>query len=211
MEALCQSYWYPLYAYLRRQGRPEPDAKDLLQEFFLVLLESKRLKAADPKRGRFRSFLYKSLNNFASDQRDKEIALKRGGGRVSSLETLMEQAEDRYQLDPHDELDPAKLYERAWTTELIEQTFARLRADSTLAHGSKRFNILVRLLPGKDPSFSQADAARELGLTEGAVGKAVYDLRQNFAKLFRETIAQTVTNYADLEDEIQSHINTFGQ
>jgi RNA polymerase sigma-70 factor (ECF subfamily) len=210
LETLCRAYWYPLYAWLRFQGQAEHDAKDLLQEFFFALLEKKRLKAADPERGRFRSFLLKALTNFTHDQRDKHAALKRGAGQVLSWEGLLEQAEDRYRLEPRDQIDPAKLYERAWTTELIEQTFARLRGDFPGAEKQKRFAVLIRLLPGKDRGFSQADAARELGLSEEAVGKAVFDLRRRFAKLFRETVGQTVASHEDLEDEIQCHLNVFG-
>src|SRR6516162_3514630 len=128
LAALCQTYWYPLYAYVRRQGHQPDDAQDLTQEFFARLLEKQYLRAADPERGRFRSFLLSAVKHFLSKERDRAKARKRGGGRaVFPLD--FEAGESRYSLEPTHEVTAETIYERRWALTLLDQVFARLRQE----------------------------------------------------------------------------------
>src|SRR6185503_34908 len=128
LETLCRTYWYPLYAYVRRQGHAPEDAEDLTQAFFARLLEKKYVANARRERGRFRTFLLAALTHFLADEWDKARRLKRGGGReIISFDAAS--AEERYRLEPVDQLDAAKLYERRWVTTLFDQVLARLEQE----------------------------------------------------------------------------------
>jgi RNA polymerase sigma-70 factor (ECF subfamily) len=202
LATLCQSYWYPLYAYLRRHGESPHDAEDLTQDFFLHLLEKQRLGQVQREKGKFRSFLLASLQNFLSDQWDKSRAQKRGGG-ASLLSLDAARAEERYQLEPADTLDPQKIFERRWALTVLERVLARLEVEYAEAGKQERFAQLQHLLLQEGDSGSYAEVGRQLGMSEGAVKMAVLRLRQRSRELFRAEIAHTVGSEDEIEDEVR--------
>jgi RNA polymerase sigma factor (sigma-70 family) len=202
LETLCGLYWYPLYAYIRRRGYSPEQAEDLTQGFFARLLASSALEAADPRRGRFRSFLLTSAKHFLADERDKGRARKRGGGRkVISLD--VQHAEGRYRLDPADDLTAEKLFERHWARTLLELVLADLRRQYARAGKESIFEQLKGSLRGKTARGSYGRAGDELGMTEAAARVAVHRLRRRYRTLLREHIAQTVSSPEDVDDEIR--------
>jgi RNA polymerase sigma factor (sigma-70 family) len=199
---LCESYWYPLYVYVRRWGYDADQAQDLTQEFFARLLEKHYLKAADPTRGRFRSFLLAALKHFLSNERDRAGAVKRGG-RTTVIPLEFENAEGRYSREPPDEETPETVYERRWALTLLERTLVRLRGEFTTAGKGRLFARLEGHLTGEQETLPYAELGAELGMSEGAVKVAVHRLRRRFGALLREEIAETVSDPAQVEDEIR--------
>lgn len=199
---LCQTYWFPLYAYLRRQGYDTHQAEEYTQAFFARLLEKHDLRLADPKRGKFRSFLLAALKHFLANERDRAQAKKRGGGRkVLSLD--FETAESQYALEPGHQLSPEKLFERSWALTVLERTMTRLQAESAGAKKRKAFDLLKVYLTGERSSASYRDVAAKLDMTEGAVKVAVHRLRRRYRELLRDEIAQTVTAEDQIDEEIR--------
>lgn len=202
LSRLCESYWYPLYSYVRRWGFDADQAQDLTQEFFARLLEKHYLRAADPARGRFRSFLLASLKHFLSNERDRTSAVKRGG-RATVLPLEFENAEGRYSREPPDTDTPETLYERRWATALLERTLARLKAEFDAAGKGAAFASLEGYLTGEQETPPYADLGARLGMSEGAVKVAVHRLRRRFGALLREEIAETVSDAGHVDDEIR--------
>ncbi len=203
LEKLCAAYWYPLYAFVRRQGYASCDAEDLTQGFFGWLLESKHLRVADPQVGRFRSFLLCRLKHFLSDECKKARAQKRGGGRfVMSLDAA--QAEECYGLEPATtELSPDLIFDQRWAMAILERTVARLQAEYVAADRGELYDELKHFQPGEDAGRSYAEVAARLALSEGAVKSAIYRLRQRHRDLLREEIAQTVATPSEVDEEIR--------
>jgi RNA polymerase sigma-70 factor (ECF subfamily) len=206
---LCQSYWYPLYAFVRRTGRSPPDAQDLTQAFFARLLEKNYLDAAQPGRGKFRWFLIASFRHFLANEWDRATAQKRGGGRPPiSLDELA--AEDRYSRELAHELSPDKIYERSWALTLLEQARTRLRAEFVAMAKTERFDLLEQFLPGEDSELTYAEAGRLIGLTEGAVKSEVHRLKRHYRELLRTEVAHTVATPAEIDEEIRHLIAAIG-
>lgn len=202
LAALCESYWYPLYAFLRSRGYDAEDAQDLTQAFFARLLEKHVIKQANPTRGRFRSFLLASLQHFAANERDREMAKKRGGGApVVSLE--VEGAEGRFQMEPPSDETPERIFDRRWALTLLARVMSRLEAQASHSGRHAQFERLKTYLTGDRPQRSYAETAMELGMSEGAVKVAVHRLRRQFGDLVRDEIAQTVTSPEEIEDELR--------
>jgi RNA polymerase sigma factor (sigma-70 family) len=199
---LCELYWYPLYAYVRRWGYDADQAQDLTQEFFARLLEKHYLRAADPARGRFRSFLLASLKHFLSNERDRVAAVKRGG-RTTVVPLEFENAEGRYSREPPDNETPETIYERRWALTLLERTLARLRGEFDDAGKSAAFSRLEGYLTGEQETLPYAELGAALGLSEGAVKVTVHRLRRRFGALLREEIAETVSDPAQVDDEVR--------
>ena len=202
LAALCQTYWYPLYAYVRRQGHQPDDAQDLTQAFFARLLEKHYLQSADPERGRFRSFLLTAFQRFLSKERDRERTKKRGGG-MKSLDLDFEAGERRYRLEPAHEATAEKVYEQRWALTLLDRVFARLRDESDRAGKQEAFNCLKVYLTGAAGTPRYREAAAELGMTEAAVKVAVHRLRRRYRDLVREEIAQTVAGPEEVDEELR--------
>jgi RNA polymerase sigma-70 factor (ECF subfamily) len=201
LSTLCRTYWYPLYVYLRRWGCDRERAEDYTQAFFAGLLERQSIGEADPKRGKFRSFLLASLKHFLADEWDRSQAQKRGGERkVLSLD--IEDGETRYSREPVDNLSPEKLFERYWALEVLKEAMARLKAEYATANKIELFDYLKTYLTGEQDSIPYRDAADRLSMTEGAVKVAAHRLRQHYAEFVREQIAQTVTTPEQIEEEI---------
>jgi RNA polymerase sigma-70 factor (ECF subfamily) len=202
LAALCHAYWYPLYAYARRHLPSADDAQDQTQAFFAELLEKDYLQAADPRRGKFRSFLLTAFKHFLSKQRDRASAQKRGGGR--SLVSLdFEAGECRYSREPADHATPEAIYERRWALAILEQALARLRQELADAGKAKLFESLKGALDGEGPQESYARIGEGLGISEQAVKVAVHRLRRRYQELLRAEIAQTVASPEEVDDELR--------
>ena len=202
LAALCETYWFPLYAFVRRQGYSADDAQDLIQSFFARLLEKNYLEAADRRRGRFRSYLLGALKHFLANQRKRSRAWKRGGGQaVLSLDFAS--AESRYHLDPADQLTPERLYDKRWALALLDRVLKRLRDELARAGKLARFDRLKQYLSGEPQAGSYRQIAGELTMTEGAVKVAVHRLRRRYRELLEDEIAQTLAGPEEFEDELR--------
>ena len=199
---LCQTYWYPLYAFIRRQGYSAHDAQDLTQAFFARLLEKNYLAAVRREKGRFRSFLLAALKHFLANEWDKRNAQKRGGGRVF-IPLDADSAETRYGLEPSHDSTPDKSFERQWALTLLEKVLAQLRAEFVSNGKEKIFDHLKSSLAGTRDSIPYSEIATKLGTSEGAIKVAVHRLRQRYRELLRAEIAQTVNNSNEVEDELR--------
>jgi RNA polymerase sigma factor (sigma-70 family) len=199
---LCRTYWFPLYAFLRRQGYNSNQAEEYTQAFFARLLEKRGLRLADSKRGKFRSFLLAALKNFLADERDRARAKKRGGGRkILSLD--FENAESQYSLEPAQQLGPEKLFERSWALTVLERTMVRLQDEFENTKKRKVFDHLKVYLTVKRDSIPYRQVADKLKMTEGAVKVAVHRLRHRYRELLRDEIAQTVAAEEQIDEEIR--------
>ena len=202
LASLCQVYWYPLYAFVRRQGHGPHDAQDLTQEFFVQLLEKEYLGDADRSKGKFRSFLLAALKHFLSKQWARAKTLKRGGGRtLVPLDTLS--AEDRYCREPEDNATPERLFERRWAVTLLDRVLTRLSKEYEATGKQAMFARLQGCLTGDRDLLPYAELAAKLGMTEGAVKVAVHRLRQRYRGVLRDEIAQTVADPTEIDDEIR--------
>ena len=202
LEILCKAYWYPLYAFVRRQGHAPHDAQDLTQEFFARLLARRDLEHVNPAKGRFRSFLLASMNHFLANEWDKARALKRGGGRQAiSLDEA--DAEGRYAQEDSPSLSPEMLFEQRWAMTVLDAAMARLRVEFSAAGKARQFEVLKDFLSGVAADGDYAAVAGSLGLNPGAVAVAVHRLRQRYKELVRVEIAETVASPLDVEDEMR--------
>jgi len=199
---LCGTYWYPLYAYVRRWGYSADDAQDLTQEFFARVLEKHYLRQADPARGRFRSFLLASLKHFLANERDRARAQKRGGG-AAPLPFEFETAEGRYTREPPDDETPDRIFERRWALALLERVLGRLRDENYEAGKTVLFDRVRDLLTEGRAEVPYVEIAASLGMSEGALKVAVHRLRRRYGELLRETIGETVADPAEIDDEIR--------
>lgn len=201
LERLCQTYWYPLYAFVRRKGHSHDEAQDLTQAFFAKLLQKNQISLAEPDRGRFRTFLLHSLENFLRSSFRDSQAEKRGGGRdIISLDAAL--AEERYAAEPADML-PTTIYEREWIGTLLESVLKTLRHEFSTNGKEELFNYLEPHLWGDDTSTPYARIAEVLNMTVVSVRVTVHRLRQQFHDLLRAEIAHTVSDPSEIEDEIR--------
>jgi RNA polymerase sigma factor (sigma-70 family) len=210
LRVLCEQYWYPLYAYLRRTGLDASESEDLVQGFFLRLLEKNVLQAADPRRGRFRSFLLISLKHFVSNEWDRGRAKKRGGASPPiSLE--LSTAEYRYRIEPRDDSTPETAYDRQWAQMVLDHGISRLRAEFRDVGKEALFDHLKRYLTSDADGPPYAETAAATGMSEGAVKVAVHRLRRRYRAVLENDIAQTVASPEDVQDEIRYLISIIGQ
>lgn len=202
LTGLCELYWYPVYAFVRRQGHRPDEAADLTQEFFARVLEKNYFQDADPQRGRFRAFLCASVRHFLSNERDRSRALKRGG-TSPPISLDVETAEGTYRLEPRDDLTPEKLFDRRWALILLDRVLARLRDSHSAAGKGELFDRLHGFLTGDNAGLSYAELAKSMSTTEGAIKVAVHRLRRAFRDTLMEEIAETVSEPADVAAEIE--------
>ena len=202
LEKLCRTYWYPLYVYVRRQGNSPEDAQDLTQNFFSRLLEKNYFAKADPDRGKFRTFLLRSMKNFLVNEWKRAGRLKRGGD-LTFLSIDANVAEDRYATEPANESNPDAAYEQRWAVTLIEQVLATLRQEFNAADKARLFEELKGFIWGDKSTASYAEIAGHLNLTEGTVKVAVHRLRHRFRELLRAEVAHTVARPEDVDDELR--------
>jgi RNA polymerase sigma factor (sigma-70 family) len=198
--SLCENYWYPLYAYVRRRGYPADRAQDLTQEFFIRLLEGRYLDRADPEKGRFRSFILTSLKFFVADEADRQRAHKRGGGAVVQLE--FSSGEDRYQREPAHNETPERIFERRWALSVLDRVVEKLR-DEFAHHGRPEHfeKLKVFLLGASEAPY--AALALEMSTSEGALKVAIHRLRKRYRELLRLEIADTVSDPVEVESELR--------
>ena len=198
--SLCENYWYPLFAYLRRRGYPPDQAQDLTQEFFLRVLEGRYVDRADPQKGRFRSFLLTSIKFFVCDEEDRERAQKRGGGVLVPIE--FSRGEERYQHEPAHEETPERIFERRWALCVLDRVVETLRTEFVQHGRPEHFERLkIFLLSRSDAPY--AALAGEMNITEGALKVAIHRLRKRYRDLFRREIAETVADPAEVESELR--------
>jgi RNA polymerase sigma factor (sigma-70 family) len=197
---LCENYWYPLYAYLRRRGYPADQAQDLTQEFFIRVLEGRYLDRANPEKGRFRAFLLTSLKFFVADEEDRNRAQKRGGGALLPLE--FSSGEERYQREPAHDETPERIFERRWALSVLDRVVQKLR-DEFARHGRPEHfeRLKVFLLGHSDAPY--AALAHELNTSEGALKVAIHRFRKRYRELFRREIGDTVADPAEVESELR--------
>jgi RNA polymerase sigma factor (sigma-70 family) len=198
--SLCENYWYPLYAYLRRRGYPADQAQDLTQDFFVRVLEGRYLDRAEPEKGRFRSFLLTSLKFFVADTGDRQRAIKRGGGAVVSVE--FSSGEERYQREPAHDETPERIFERRWALAVLDRVVERLRNEFVQHGRPEHFQRLKVFLLGQSDA-PYAALAREMNTSEGALKVAIHRLRKRYRELFRQEIADTVADPAEVESELR--------
>lgn len=196
---LWEMYWEPLYNYLRRAGRKRDEAEDLIQDFFVWLMEENSLRAAAPQRGRFRNFLLTQMKHYTINVWRK--SKRRGGCQTVSLD--FDLAESRYSRERADKLSPEQLYEKRWALELLDRGVRLLRDEAVKKGKEKRFNVLRKFISGVPPDTSYAEAARELESSEVAVRKATERLRKQYSRLLRGEIAKEVGRMEEVEDEIR--------
>lgn len=202
LECLCESYWQPLYAFIRHQGSDPDEARDLTQAYFLEFLEKGFLADVDASRGRFRSFLFSSLRHFLAHQRDRKNALKRGGGkRLFSLDTST--AEYGYAIRPREQMTPEDVFEQRWAMTVLTRALERLRDDSAAGGNAQQYEVLRPYLTSREVHVPYREAAEALGVSDGAVKVAVHRLRKRFGQCLRDEIAETVADPAEVDGELR--------
>jgi RNA polymerase sigma factor (sigma-70 family) len=202
LASLCEDYWYPLYAYVRRRGYQPAEAQDLTQGFLAQVIEQETIQAADQTRGRFRSFLLGSLNHYLAHQWRHDQTQKRGG-LCHTLSLDLEDGERRYHLEPADPQTPEKIFERRWAMTLLDKAVESLRREYEQSGKLQIFDTLKIYLGGQDSSVPYREIAAQLGSTEGAVKVAVHRLRQRCRECLRREIAQTVASDQDIDEELR--------
>lgn len=207
--ALCETYWYPIYAYLRRYGCDTHEAEDLTQGFLARMLDKDDFRLADPVRGKFRSFLMVSLQHFTANERKHAKRLKRGGA-ATHVPIDVKDAERHYAQEPVDDLTPDKLFERSWALKMLDQAMNGLQDEWGKSGKTAQFDTLkVYLTPGKE-STTYREMAESLDMTEGAVKVAVHRLKRAYRAQLRAVIAETVSTKDDIEEEIRDLFGAFG-
>jgi len=207
---LCRTYWYPLYAYVRRFGHAPEVAEDLTQEFFARLLEKNYLATADRKRGKFRWFLLTAFKCFLANEHDRATAQKRGGGvPLVALDGLS--AEERYGLEPNDPVSPDRLFDLRWALDVLDRARRSLEAEQTAGGRAERFFRLAQYLPGGQPTADYATTGTSLGMSEGSVKQEVHRLKRRYGDLLRAEIGRTVASSEEVDEEIRYLIDVISR
>lgn len=202
MEAICQAYWYPIYAYIRRCGQSPHDAQDLTQEFFARLLEKRWLDAVDREKGKLRTFLIVALKKFIAKEWRRASAQKRGGNRTHvSMDTAF--AESRYAADARSGLPAEDIFEQQWALTLLELTLQRLQQEFESAGKLQEFEQMKHCLMAERGAIDYRSVAAQIKASEGAARVAVHRLRKRFREIYREEIAQTLAENDDLPGELR--------
>ena len=209
LAALCETYWYPLYAYVRRQGHSPHDAEDLTQGFFARLLASESLAGVSPEKGKFRTFLLVALKRFLTNEWHHANSQKRGGGSFR-VPLQGHTAETRYVAEPSEQLTAEKLYERRWALTLLDRVLSRLSDEFNAVGKKEQFEKLKPYLMAERESIPYAEAVVVLGMNEGSIKVAVYRLRRRFRELFREEVGHTVARPEEIDEEIRHLLAVFG-
>ncbi len=210
LESICQTYWFPAYSYVRRRGYSQQDAQDLTQDFFVRLLQNDFFDAADKERGRFRSFLLTSLRRFLADEWDKTQAKKRGGG-IPHQSLDLDTAEALIAESAEKPLTPDQIFDLHWAKTILANALRQVESDHIKAGKERYFRILRPFLGGRDPNLQYADAAKELGISEGAIKVAVHRLRGKYKEALEVEISETLMDGEDLSEEMKYLIGRLAQ
>ena len=202
LEMLCQTYWQPLYAYIRHQGSDPEEARDLTQAFFTELLDKDFLAEVDPSKGRFRSFLLAALRHFLSHERDRARALKRGGG-TPTLSLDVAAGEESYVIEPAEEMTPEDVFERRWAMTVLDRAVGRLRTESAELGSQDQFDSIKQYLTSAETPVPYRETAAALGTSESAVKSTVHRLRRRLGQCLRAEIAETVVDPEEVDDELR--------
>lgn len=208
LQDLCQTYWYPLYTYVRRQGNDPESAADLTQAFFADLLQRQDLKRVDPNLGKFRSFLLTALKHFLINEWNKTQAQKRGGGK-SPLSLDFGEAENRYRLEPAHSETPEAIFQKQWAKTLLQRVTDSLRSEFADRGKAHQFDKLNKFLSGKNSEETLAEAAHQLAMSEVAVKVAVHRMRQRFGTILRSEIEATLSDAEEIDAEIKQLFDIF--
>ena len=210
---LCAAYWQPVFSFLRGEGRDEDTARELTQEFFARLLAGRGLDTVEPGHGRFRSFLLGAVKHFLADQHDRAQTAKRGGGQIVVSIEAGAGTNTTTELQIPDPVGPAPdmVFDRQWAQTLVERALNTLAGEFTAAGKAEQFETLKPWLLGEISFMSQADAARRLGLTEGAAKVAIHRLRKRFRELVKTEIEQTVRDTRQVQDELHYLVEVLAQ
>lgn len=204
LSALCDGYWYPIYAFIRRSGKSPHDAEDLTQGFFARLLEKEMLAMADPAKGKLRTFLLSCVRNFLADEHDRASAQKRGAALLSSFDAV--QAEERYAIEPVDDLTPDRLFQRRWALALLEQTLETIAAEYAAEGKAELFAALRPFLGfGKGAAKSYEELVAELGVPIGTLKNHVFRMRERWRKLLLDQVAATLEE--PTEEEVRAELS----
>lgn len=199
---LCEAYWYPLYAFVRRQGYKAEDAADLTQGFFTRFLERNDVAAARQERGRFRSYLLACMKHYLANEWDRARAQKRGGGKTPiSIDAMV--AEEKYGLEPGHDITAEKLFDRRWALVLLDRVLHDLDREYAAKNKRRTFELLKPFLTAEGSSAARRAAADALRMTEGAVNVALHRLRKRYRTLLRKHIADTVGDEKHVDEEIR--------
>jgi len=209
LEELCRTYWFPLYAYVRRRGHTKEDAEDLTQAFFARFLARNYLEGVSAERGRFRAFLLASLKHFLANEWDKSQRQKRGGS-ATHLSLDWQTADTQFQIAAPAEPSPDKAFDREWAVALLDKVITRLQAECETEERGKQFAELKVFLTAGKGALPHADAAKVLGLDDGAVRVAVHRLRKRYRQLLRDEVAQTLADPAHVDEEMRALFGAFG-
>lgn len=208
LEQLCRTYWYPLYAYVRRRGHTREDAEDLTQGFFAHFLGGQPLAGLSSEKGKFRAFLLASLKHFLANARDHAARQKRGGAAMH-LSLDWEDADAKYQCEVMDDASPDRLYDRAWAVTLLERVVDRLRAAYEREDALARFEAFKPFLTVSEAAVSHATVAADLDISEAAARVAVHRLRRRYREMLREELADTLATPAQIQEELGSLFASF--
>ena len=201
MAELCETYWYPVYAFVRRQVGDADEAMDLTQGFFTRLLEKRDLAGVDRARGRFRAWLVAAVKHYLANERDRARAAKRGGGR-RPVPIDAADAESRYRMEPSHDLTAERVFERRWALTLLDHVLSALRRECAAEGKGELFEATKEFLGGRPADGRYRNAADALGMAEGAVRMAAHRLRRRYRELLREQIARTVETPEQIDEEI---------
>jgi RNA polymerase sigma-70 factor (ECF subfamily) len=208
LEELCRTYWFPLYAYVRRHGHAKADAEDLVQAFFARFLAKNYLADLSAERGRFRAFLLAALKNFLINDWKKAQRLKRGGG-AANLSLDWETADTKFQVAAQNEPSPDQAFDREWALALLSKVIERLQAECAADGKAQLFAQLKVFLAAGKSETAQSEVAKALGLEEGAVRVAVHRLRKRYRQLLRDEIANTIADPAMVDEEMRALFGAF--
>jgi RNA polymerase sigma-70 factor (ECF subfamily) len=209
LQTLCETYWYPLYAYARRRVSQPSDAQDLTQSFFATLLEKNYVRPAAPERGRFRAYLLTAFQHFLSKEWEKAKSQKRGGGQLP-IRLDFSEGESRWQLEPCSQLTAGQLYERQWALAVLNRVMDRLAAEMAASGKATHFDLLKDFMIGEHGVQTYADVASKLETTSAAAKMAASRMRRRYRQLLRDEIAQTVASPDDVNEEIRDLFATLG-
>jgi RNA polymerase sigma factor (sigma-70 family) len=210
LEELCRTYWFPLYAYARRRGYAKEDAEDLTQTFFARFLAKNYLEGLSAERGRFRAFLLASLKHFLANEWDKSQRQKRGGG-MTPLSLDWQTADTQFQIAGTAEPSPEQAFDREWALALLACVIERLRVECAAENNDRLFEVLKPFLTVGKSAIPYPQAAAELGISEGAARTAVHRLRRRYREVLRDEIAQTLSDPANVAEEMQALFSAFSR